>query len=275
MPAAYAHHRFGQACLDRMPEKLKLICEKYRELFDFGVHGPDLLFYYNPLGTNEVNSYGSELHHWTGAQFFEICKYVYNGMDGQLELTKGERHALLAYILGFLAHFTLDSCCHGYINKMTEETDMSHNYIESQYEAYLMLMDEKDPLEVDRSLPLKPSKRNAKVVANLFPFEPEQILKSMKGQQMVLHLFYSPAEIKKHAIQGLIGKMKMKGDFGDLFLDSVPDVRCEEINEGIIRCHAKAVGRYPEMLRNFVQYINGKDALNEYFNYDFEGELHE
>lgn len=284
MPAAYAHHTFGQACIDLMPEKVKAVCLRHREVFDFGVHGPDLLFYYKPLSSNEVNRHGSELHHWTGKQFFEICRYVYLGMPfGQLQdepeeslpMTSSEKNALLAYILGFLAHFTLDSSCHPYINQMTEESSLSHNLIESQYEAYLMRKDGKKPLEIDRSLTLIPSKKRAQVVSHVFPFDEETILECMKGQKMTLHLFYSPGEYKKKLVREAIGLLKIRGDFADLFLDEETITECEVFNEEILARQQKAIERYPILMKNLLNYLYDKEELTEYFQHDFEGEFHE
>lgn len=291
MPAAYAHHTFGEACIAAMPEKLRTICNKYRELFDFGVHGPDILFYYKPLSSNPVAGHGSELHHWTGAQVFEIFKYVYQGMprnswskqkeetEGQTEnlqiqLTVAEKNAMLAYMLGFLAHFTLDSSCHGYINSMTEQSDLSHNKIESQYEAFLMNRDGKEPLQVDRSLPLKPTKDNAAVIARFFPFSEKEILESLKGQKSSLHLFFSPTEKKKKLLRTMVKTLKLNGDFGDLFLDEEMLAECQVYNEEILKLQKKALKLYPGLLQNFIRYLYDKSVIDEYFKYDFEGELH-
>ncbi len=270
MPATYAHHRFGNACIASMPAKYRKVCEHYRELFDFGVHGPDLLFYYKPLGSNEVNRYGNEMHHWTGAQFFEICKEVYQGMPAG-----PERNALLAYVLGFLAHFTLDSSCHGYINQMTEESPLSHNMIESQYEAFLLRRDGEEPVKVDRSAPLHPSGRNARVVSKLFPFSEVEILGAMKGQKRTVHVFYSPYGIKKDVIRKLLKLLKMKGNFGDLFLDEEELPICGAMNVKVFEDQKKAAERYPELFENLMDYLNDKAPLDRYFNHDFEGECHE
>lgn len=265
MPAAYAHHRFGEACLETMPPKMKAVCTKYRELFDIGVHGPDILFYYNPLSSNKVNGHGQELHTWTGAQFFELCKYSFK--------EHANKPAMLAYLLGFLAHFTLDSSCHDYINEESEESGLSHNLIESQYEAFLMEKDGEDPLKMDRSVPLHPSLKNADIISRFFPFDAKEIQKSLKGQKTVLHLFYSPTEKKKKLVRKAIGALHVKGDFSDLFLDSEHLEPCEQMNEIIFMRQKAAIAVYPKLMKNLVRFLSDKEELDAYFNYDFEGEL--
>ncbi len=271
MPAAYAHHSFGETCLEMMPERYKRLCYKYRELYDFGVHGPDLLFYYHPLSSNNVNQYGHQMHTQTGASVFQNFKEILNGKSGGMR--KNERGPFVAYMLGFLAHFTFDSTAHAYINEMAASTEPSHNFIESQFESYLISNDGRDVLKYDRSGPLKPSMKNARVVSYVFPFTPKEILVCMKGQKRVLHLFYSPKEIKKNVIRSLIRLMKISGDFGDLFLDTEIIPVCRPMMEEISEMEGKAMELYPKLLKNLIYYLNDKEELSQSFQYDFEGIL--
>ena len=49
MPTTYAHYKFGKEVISALPRPLQSAIENHRELFDIGVHGPDILFYYYPL----------------------------------------------------------------------------------------------------------------------------------------------------------------------------------------------------------------------------------
>ena len=49
MPTTYAHYKFGNEVMSALPRPLQNSIENNRELFDVGVHGPDLLFYYKAL----------------------------------------------------------------------------------------------------------------------------------------------------------------------------------------------------------------------------------
>lgn len=51
----------------------KIIIEN-KELYDIGLHGPDLLFYYLPLKTNEINSIGYNMHEKTGKEIFDTFR---------------------------------------------------------------------------------------------------------------------------------------------------------------------------------------------------------
>ena len=61
MPSTYAHYRFGQEVLKELPNDIKKIIIENKELYDIGLHGPDLLFYYLPLKTrSEERRVGKE-----------------------------------------------------------------------------------------------------------------------------------------------------------------------------------------------------------------------
>lgn len=73
-PSTYAHYRFGQEVLKELPNDIKKITIENKELYDIGLHGPDLLFYYLPLKTNEINSIGYNMHEKTGKEVFDTFR---------------------------------------------------------------------------------------------------------------------------------------------------------------------------------------------------------
>ena len=58
MPAFYTHYRFGCDVLKQLPEDIRSICTAHRGLFDIGLHGPDIYFFYRPVLPNKVNRIG-------------------------------------------------------------------------------------------------------------------------------------------------------------------------------------------------------------------------
>ena len=46
MPATYTHAVFGQKVLMALDPALRERIEKHRDLYDIGLHGPDILFFY-------------------------------------------------------------------------------------------------------------------------------------------------------------------------------------------------------------------------------------
>ena len=56
MPTTYAHYKFGKEVISALPRPLRSTVENHRELFDIGLHGPDILFYYHPMKRFHVRS---------------------------------------------------------------------------------------------------------------------------------------------------------------------------------------------------------------------------
>ena len=104
MPTTYAHYKFGKEVMSALPRPLQNAIENNRELFDIGLHGPDILFYYRAAVKNRVSGQGYELHEKMADEFFEHAVQVIGEEDNPA--------AARAYIYGFICHFALDSECH-------------------------------------------------------------------------------------------------------------------------------------------------------------------
>ena len=70
MPSTYAHRRFGANVLEHLPDELRAQLEQNRELYDIGLHGPDLLFYYHAAKSNPVGALGNAHARGAGAGLF-------------------------------------------------------------------------------------------------------------------------------------------------------------------------------------------------------------
>ncbi|WP_318025899.1 zinc dependent phospholipase C family protein [Faecalibacillus faecis] len=138
MPSTYAHYRFGQEVLKELPNDIKKIIIKNKERYDIGLHGPDLLFYYLPLKTNEINSIGYNMHEKTGKEVFDTFR--------KMMTSKKQINHYLAYYYGFICHFALDATCHGYIEKRIHESGVSHGEIEVEFDRFLMIEDGLNPI---------------------------------------------------------------------------------------------------------------------------------
>ena len=95
MPSTYAHYIFGQQIRGRLSGYERKIIDKYPELFNIGLHGPDILFYYHLFHENPVNQKGMAMHEQIAASFFRKCKEYCQ--------ETGDEEAL-AYVFGFICH---------------------------------------------------------------------------------------------------------------------------------------------------------------------------
>ena len=88
MPSTYAHYRMGQEVIKQVSAPARDIIMKHKQLYDIGLHGPDILFYYHPLVTNPVNAIGYGLHERSGKYFF--------GKAAEIIETASDKEAALA-----------------------------------------------------------------------------------------------------------------------------------------------------------------------------------
>lgn len=261
MPTTYAHWRFGCDCIETLPENLKKIVNQNRDLFDFGVHGPDVLFY--DLKRPDLFSYGQSIHKQSGKQFFENSINVY-------KLNDDNKDQMLAYILGFLSHYALDSQCHGYINKKADVTDnLSHNKVESEYDGHLIKLDGKAISQTDRAKSLKPSKFNAMIIARFFSYSIEEIRKAIYGQKFLISALNCKTDFKRNLAYNVLNKLK-KYDYADLLIQTKQADNCKDSNLRIDKLKEYALELYPILVNNYCNALDGKEELIDYFDRCFD-----
>lgn len=261
MPTTYTHHRFGAQCTAALPPACREAVEHNRALYDIGVHGPDLFFYYHPLKPNAVSAYGSELHRQTARSFFEKARQAWQRGGGTEEMQ--------AYLLGFLSHFVLDSACHGCVEAERKALGISHNRLEAVYDAYLMQADGQTPSRVDRGASLKPDAARAAVIAQFFEMPPQTVLTAAKGQVRVMRLLYSPTGTKKRVLRALLRGLKLGSSFDDLFIDDAIPADCQAALAALDGLYAQALAEYGPLADCLMAYLNGGGELPARFDRDF------
>ena len=261
MPTTYAHWRFGDKCIRMLPDDLQNIILNNRAIFDYGVHGPDIFFYYNCLKHNEVNRYGSAMHDIpykdTLAQIKENFKKTEN------------KDMALSYLLGFTCHFTLDSYCHGFIEKVDETTPYSHGKIESQFDRYLLIKDGFNPVTKSVTDMFHPDKKMAKVISGLFnKFDEDIIYKTLKDQKLYLNLLKDNSDIKRFF---LTTAMDIAGvpSFKDLLITKENVEELKPVNIRLNKYFDMALKHYPVLADSLIGYLSDKNELNTYFKHNF------
>lgn len=259
MPTTYAHYRFGRDVLEALPENQRSIILRHRDLFDFGVHGPDLLFYYRPLGKNDVNRLGYQSHERTGRDFFA------QAMAAAREAK--DREAALSYLYGVLCHFTLDRESHPYVGQK-EKTGVSHSAIEASFDRYLMEKDGLDPVTHRVTRHLIPSEASAQVIARFYPpLDGETVRKAEKSMVLVLNLLV--AKGVKRSI--LLGAMKLAGKahLGDMFVPLQPNPACTDSDEKLYECYEGALELAKTLFVELEAALAGQGDLGPGFDHTF------
>lgn len=93
MPSTYAHYRLGQEVYKSVSALARTAIKSHKELFDIGLHGPDILFYYRPLAVCTINKQGYDMHARSGLEFLRE-----QGKSSARQMRMIKRHCLLIYM---------------------------------------------------------------------------------------------------------------------------------------------------------------------------------
>lgn len=262
MPAAYAHYRFGKDVLGCLPFVYRKPVEKHRELYDIGLHGPDILFYNMPLFSNTVNQTGYAMHDQPAIQFFGKAAGVYKDAGGPDDLK--------AYLFGFVCHFTLDSICHPYIEKMMKDSGLSHSEIETELERYFMEKDGIDPAKYIPVQHIRASKQAADVIAPCFdPLTPAQIKSSLSGMILSLKLLHAPEDRKRSF---LYIALKLTGNYASmqgLIMKPEKNEACGRYCRLLDNLYTEAVTVAASLVQQYANVLDHGAALSPRFHQTF------
>ncbi|MDD2956209.1 MAG: zinc dependent phospholipase C family protein [Oscillospiraceae bacterium] len=108
MPAFVTNSLFGGDVLPRLDPELRAIAKRSLPAFEWGLQGPDLLFYHAaPLTRDPLPGYGNRMHdERTARLFYTAARYV-AGRTGRKDFSD-----CFAYTLGFCCHYALDRESH-------------------------------------------------------------------------------------------------------------------------------------------------------------------
>lgn len=119
MPAFLTHMVFGEDVCAMLPKELQGIVLYHRVAFDWGLVGPDLLYYSKVLqGGSPLPQIGSKLHKDPPERIFALMsEYI------MLQKGKPDYPVLVSYFCGFICHYRLDSTAHPYIHALARRQE--------------------------------------------------------------------------------------------------------------------------------------------------------
>lgn len=256
MSATYAHYRFGAQMLGRMPADVRRTAKRNRRLFDVGLHGPDLFFFYKPLRSTKISRLGSKFHRQTGKEFF--CRVCRN-----LRLEPSE--AGQAYLYGALCHYALDSHVHPLVENYAGEGIASHTRIEAEFDRFLLKLDDKlPPFGAGLTKHMVLTAPEYELVSRFYPgTEARHIRESLKGMVNVHKIL----EMPDGALRSVVTKTVSAGSetFRDMLLGAEPDPACLPLNGPLLDKYQLAAQRFPEMLLQLGSHLAYNAPLGEDF----------
>ena len=112
MPGFTTHYIFGMKAYNDLPNnQLKRIIAKYRWLYQLGLQGPDMFFYYIPvLRHRDYRNVGSYMHEHHINEFFRCSLNRLSRLQ-----SRQQKEQAAAYLAGFMNHYIADYVCHPYV----------------------------------------------------------------------------------------------------------------------------------------------------------------
>lgn len=264
MPCAYAHLRFGREVLPELPRAARDAIMPYKELFEIGLHGPDVLFYHSPVIPDRITKIGHALHHKSGLEVFsEAAKAASNHPEPMY----------MAYLYGYICHFALDCMCHGYVNRFAKDRQVRHNEIEMEFDRSLEVEDGLDPLRHDTASHLVASRRNAAVIAAFYPgVETRDVMRSLKSMTFCLRALRAPNMNKRRALLAAMGATGRYRDLSGLVMSLEPNPVCRESCKRLSELYKLAVPLAIKLIAEFDRVREGKQEPDRHLELNFLSE---
>jgi len=221
MPAIITHYLMSKASAASLGDgEVSKSIDECKDIFYLGAQGPDIMFF--ALGNRELNKLGSRMHREGINSFFAECV-------NKIRKTAAHegRSEIIAYMVGFLCHYALDTCAHPYIyyksgfadedGNLGGESRERHRFLETSIDCLLSeALDEKDAysLNIAKVISTTTKKRDligqflSDVIAESYGqfIYPEDYAKALKDIALVYRLFRDKTG-KRKMIAKVLGKV--------------------------------------------------------------------
>lgn len=257
MPANYAHYRFGLQALEQMSPDIRRPIQRFRRMYDMGLHGPDLFFYYNPLTKNSLAALGRQAHTLSGREFFtQVCDI----------LKKSPSEAGQAYLYGLLCHYCLDSACHPLILAETAEGAFGHVEMEVEFDRFLLDLDGKiPPCTQDFSRHMTLTRGECVTVAQFYPpATPANIHRCVKTMALGTRILAGKnRKLLEKAMVLVPDKVAQ-----NLMLPHA-NHKCFHLDKAMLALYNQAFARFPVMVDQLAAHLDYNAPLGEEFDPSF------
>ena len=259
MPGIYAHYRFGAAVLASLPADIRRSIQRFRRLFDVGLHGPDLFYYFYPVGSDR-SLLGIKYHEQNGKTFFaHACRSI--------RLERSE--AASAYLYGVLCHYVLDSTMHPFISLTAGECGVTTLEIETELDRCLLELDNKLPPNSQKlTQHLKLTQGECETVASFYPpANAKTVRKALQSTVTLTRLLMNPTglggAVAKAAVN-LLGKQA-----SGMLMTAKANPGCAHLDGPLLELYEEALVRFPDYLTQIQAHLTYNAILDEDFDRPF------
>ena len=241
----YAQYRLGAELISTMPPDMKRTIGRFRQLYDMGLHGPELLLFCNQ---------GQKFRQQTGTVFFErVCRAV------RLDPSEGA----LAYLYGLIAHYAFSSIANPFMERNEKALSIPTGRICTEFDRFLLEKDNKiPPYRYDRSLHINLTPGECETVAMFYPgVSAGAVGKCVKRMRMVMHLSAKSDGAQRTLVTKVLAH--------DHMMNQHPDHRLKHANEGLMRLYELARDHYPSLLDQIQTRLHRRIILGPDFSFPF------
>ena len=260
MPSLYAHYRFGTQVLELLPADVRQPIQRFRGLYDIGLHGPDFFFYHSYLTETPVVRLGTQIHDQTGQEFFtRSCD----------RLRQEPSEAALAYLYGMLAHYCLDSICHPFVYANTDAGPVAHSALEVDFDRHLLTLDGcEKPYTYDNAAHLKLHHDSYAIIAGFYPSAtPEQISRCIRSMNVATRLLATPSPALRGVVSGFL--RLASADVQGMLMPKEPNPACAAFIGPMMQLYNQALDRYPAYLEQLCSHLTYNAPLGDIFQKTF------
>lgn len=254
MPASYAHYRFGREVLKAMPEEARQCVHRFRRMYDVGLYGPDIFFFYNPLMKNPAWEINRSYHAKTGQALFPAA------------CAQARSEAARAYLYGLLAHYCLDAACHPFVQQKADSGEAGHALLEAEFDRYLMALDKiPQPHLYDQSPRMKLTRGECMTVAGFYP--PAQggmVSLSVKNMARMYKFLSGTGRDRGERLF-----KRFKTSFCAFLIPKEPIGEYARMDSELLARFNRAVRQYPALLAQLQAHTKTGEPLGEAFAPDF------
>ena len=258
MPSHYAHYRFGAKAIPALPPQVQRSIRLFRQLYDVGLHGPDIFFYHNIFFKDNVVTLGKQYHSLTGEEFFApVVKH--------LRLEPNE--AAMAYLYGVLVHYCLDSVLHPFVLEQTGDGQIGHVELETEFDRFLLQLDGKrQPNTFDFSPHIKLTAGECETVSKFYGTTPLAVNASVRGMAASVKLLAMPNNNFRRTVEKCAGSRLRQH-----FMGRTPNKNCAHLNEPMLALYDRAMVQLPAMMEALLAHMRCNAPLGPDFEATFNG----
>ncbi len=257
MPSTYAHYRFGKTLLAALPGDVRRTILRFPQLFEVGLHGPDIFYYHAPLLKTNAGFLGIKFHEQTGQAFFlRVCRAI--------RLERSE--AALSYLYGVCLHYCLDSTFQSFVGEQAALLGIPAGEIETEFDRFLLESDGKvPPCSQDLSAHLKLTPGECETVAKFYPpATARNIRDSLRSMGVVLRLLTAPEGARRKVLEK--GIDVIASEYRSMIMTSGPNPRCASLDSPLLALYRTAEEKFPQMLSQLQSHITYNAPLGAEFD---------